>query len=92
MNKHEEIKEYVSVMEHTLRRRMDNQPGKDELIKEYTGNMEKGLLAIDKVERLKKDIERFMELYNMNPDFRTETQWMEFEQLKDKLSKVGEDK
>jgi hypothetical protein len=44
-----EIKDYVSMMEHTLRRRMDSQAGKEELIKEYTEKMEQGLNAINRL-------------------------------------------
>lgn len=48
-----EIKNYVDVMEHTLRRRMDSQAGKEELIKKYTEKMEQGLNAIEELEAIK---------------------------------------
>jgi hypothetical protein len=61
-----EIKNYVDVMEHTLRRRMDSQAGKEELIKKYTEKMEQGLNAIEELEEIN---EMFDMLEDVNPTY-----------------------
>lgn len=48
--------EYITMMYHTLKRRMDNQAGKDELINEYCDKMAYGFKCVDENWKEPKEI------------------------------------